>query len=156
MTTPAESTSRYGLLRIHVRARDRAPHDGRWWRKMIRHDLAHQIVRWAHEAGLPMAMVHRSHLGFVDHGPIIDDLASDQPNPHSMVLIEVAGTETALAAFIERHQTPLAHAHVQLVPTLNWSIHHHHPAHHEPHAPRLALDRRYDEEQEKSHHEGHK
>lgn len=153
MTTTPAAVSHDGLLRIHIRAQDQVPHQGRWWRKMVRHDLAHQIVRWAHEAGLPMAMVQRSHLGFVDHGPIIDNLASDQPHPHAMVLIEIAGTETTLTAFVDRHRSSFAHAHIQFLPTLNWSVHHRHPAHHDPHAPRLALDRR--QEQEEATHEEH-
>ena len=78
---------------------------------------------------VPLALAHQSHLGFVDHGPIIDDLASDQPHPHAMVLIEIAKTEMAQAAFINRHQASLAHA------------------------PRLALDRR--QQQEEASHEEH-
>lgn|GEM_PF-5966643 len=124
--TPGEESPQFGMLRIHIRARDRIRAEGKWWQKITRRDLAHQIVRWAHEAGLPMAIVHRSHLGFIDHGPIIDDTTPDVPNPQAMVVIEIAGHETALNTFIKRHQGALGHAHIQFLSTSPWSLRHAH------------------------------
>lgn len=115
-----------GVIRIHVRAHDRAPHGGRWWRKFIRRDLAHQIVHWAHEAGLPMAMAHRAYLGFVNHGPIIDDAAGESPNPHAMIVVDVAGDAALLRAFVDRHRAALTGTHIQFAEAWDWSPHHAH------------------------------
>ena len=116
-----------GIVHIHVHARDRAPHNGRWWRKMMRRDLAHQIVHWAHEAGLPMAIAQRSHLGFVNHGPIVDDAAGESPSPHAMIVVEVAGDDAVLRAFVDRHRAALAGTHIQFTEVRDWSPRHAHP-----------------------------
>ncbi|MCO5226712.1 MAG: DUF190 domain-containing protein [Thermomicrobiales bacterium] len=117
---------RIGLLRIHVRARDYVHHEGKWWHKVIKRDLSHQLVRWAHEDGFDGAISYRSHLGFVGHGPIIDDLAGESRNPHTIIVVEIAGEEQRLRSFIEHHRAMLTHAHVQFLSVENWSLHHGH------------------------------
>ncbi|MCA9835162.1 MAG: DUF190 domain-containing protein [Thermomicrobiales bacterium] len=118
-----------GMLRIHVRARDYVHHEGKWWRKVLRRDLSHQLVRWAHDAGLEAAVAYRSHLGFQGHGPIIDDLAGEVRNPQTIIIVEIVGDEHRLRAFIDRHRAMLVRAHIQFVEIQNWSLHHVHSAH---------------------------
>lgn len=116
----------YGILQIHVRARDRVPTGDAWWRKLARRDLAHQIVRWAHDAELPMAMVYRSHLGYIDRGPIIDDIVAEVQNPEAIVMVEIAGPEPALRRFVNEHRGALTHAHIHFIPSQHWSVRHAH------------------------------
>ncbi len=123
-------------VRIVVRAKDRAPHDGRWWRRMARQDLAHHLVRQAHAAGLPLSTVQRSPLGFVNHGPIVDDDAGESPNPHAVVSIEIVGDTASILAFLNRHRSVLGHAHVDLRDATGWSANAVHPVAHHPHRPR--------------------
>ncbi len=124
--------SRYGMVRIHLRARDRIAATGPWWRRLGRgRHLSHRIVQWAHQAGFPTAMVHRIPVGFVNHGPIIDDTASEHPNPHALMVVEINGPEAELQAFIERHRTTLGRAHISFHVLEHWSLPH---PHHEPHA----------------------
>lgn len=143
----AHNIAPYGILRIHLRASDSGHHHGSWWKRLLHGGGAfRQIVRWAHEAGLPMAMVHRSHLGFVNHGPITNDFAGESPNPHALVVIELGATEADLRAFVERHHLALRRAHVTYQPLENWSIKQQHSRHHAPHAAHRVLDRQQIEE----------
>jgi len=73
-----------------------------------------------------MAMVYRSHLGFIDHGPIIDDALSESPNPEAMVTIEIMGATDALHSFLRKHHAALAHACIHFLPTERWSLRHPH------------------------------
>ncbi len=110
-----------GVLRIYLRGSDRSPRTGRWWKSWMRRERAHQLVYAAHAEGLSLAMVRRSHLGFLDHGPIVDDAATDIPNPNAMVLLELAGEPDQLRAFVARHRDELVDTHMQFTMADDWS-----------------------------------
>ncbi|MCA9859837.1 MAG: hypothetical protein KC438_08950 [Thermomicrobiales bacterium] len=117
-----EQDTQIGVLRIYLRSNDRAPRSSRWWKSWLRREISHQLVYAAHADGLAMAVVRRSHLGFINRGPIVDDAATDIPNPNAVVLIELAGKRDELRAFVERHRTQLINSHIQFGLAEQWSL----------------------------------